>query len=318
VQRLRAAGAVILGKTVTTELAYFTPGKTRNPRDSQRTPGGSSSGSAAAVADQMVPAALGTQTAGSVIRPAAFCGAIGFKPTFGLWPMEGIKALAPSLDTLGVFARSLRDLPLLSAALGAELRVPEPRRVPRLLLCRTDRWEQAEPAQRALVEDAAQRLARAGAEVRELPGAALAGLFEAQQTIMSVEMARSLQPERAQGEAGLGEPLRELFRKGDAEQGRPYEEAVALAERARAAFASLVSGCDALLAPSAAGEAPALALGSTGDPVFSRVFTLLHAPCVSLPAGTGPGGLPLGLQLVAPPGADPSLLAWAEWASVRL
>jgi amidase len=313
VAALRAAGAVILGKTVTTELAYFTPGKTRNPRDPSRTPGGSSSGSAAAVADAMVPAALGTQTAGSVIRPASFCGVFGFKPTHGQLPLEGVKVISPSLDTLGVFGRDLDDLPLLAGVLGLRI-VPEPPPDrPRIALCRTAQWEFAEPATRKLVEEAAVTLERAGARVEELRWpAALDAAFEAQKTIMAAEMASSLQPERRAGEARLGEQLRKLFREGDAARETSYPAAVEQAARLRPLFDEVAAPFDALLTPAAQGEAPQ-GLGFTGDPVFNRIWTLLHGPCLSLPLARGPAGMPVGLQLVAGRGRDARLLAAAHF-----
>jgi Asp-tRNA(Asn)/Glu-tRNA(Gln) amidotransferase A subunit family amidase len=314
VAALRAAGAVILGKTVTTELAYFAPGKTRNPRDPSRTPGGSSSGSAAAVADAMVPAALGTQTAGSVIRPASFCGVFGFKPTHGQLPLEGVKVISPSLDTLGVFARSLDDLPLLAGVLGLRI-VPEPPKArPRIALCRTAQWGQAEPSTQKLVEEAAGTLERAGASVEELRWPdALDAAFEAQKTIMAVEMASSLQPERRAGEALLSEQLRKLFREGDAARETRYPAAVEQAARLRPLFDEVAAPFDALLTPAAQGEAPQ-GLGYTGDPVFNRIWTLLHGPCLSLPLGRGPAGMPVGLQLVAGRGRDARLLGAARFA----
>lgn len=314
VAALRAAGAVILGKTVTTELAYFTPGKTRNPRDLSRTPGGSSSGSAAAVADEMVPAALGTQTAGSVIRPASFCGVIGFKPTHGKLSVQGIKALAPSLDTLGVMVRALLDLPLLCGALGLALDIEELRSPPAIALCRTDRWSAAEPSTQKLIEEAAAALERAGARVTELSWPPdLAPAFETQKTIMAVEMAEHLGPERRKDEAALGEPLRKLFREGDAARAAAYPAALREAARLRPRFDEVAAPFDALLTPAAPGEAP-LGLGATGDPVFNRIWTLLHAPCITLPLGSGPHGLPVGLQLVAARGRDARLLAAARFA----
>ena len=311
VAALRAAGAVILGKTVTTELAYFTPGKTRNPHDGARTPGGSSSGSAAAVADLMVPVALGTQTAGSVIRPASFCGVIGFKPTHGRLPMQGILPLSPELDTLGVFARKLDDLPLLLSALGLAILPLLLRRPLRIGFCRTDRWDAAEPDTRAQLEELVRALGRSGAEVEELPWPApLDGLFEAQKAIMSAGMARSLTTERAR-EAELGEPIRALFREGDAAAASLLPKALRLAEQCRPLFDALAEPFDAVLTPAAPGEAPQQ-LTATGDPVHNRIWTLLHVPCISLPLLRGPHGMPVGAQLVAPRGRDAQLRAAAQ------
>ena len=315
---MRRAGAVVLGKTVTTELAFYRPGKTRNPRDPSRTPGGSSSGSAAAVAAGMVPAALGTQTAGSVIRPASFCGVVGMKLTHGAVPLDGVIRLAPSLDTLGLFARHPRDLPPLLAALGLPAAEPRLARPPRLGLCRTEQWPLAEPETRAIVEGAAASLARAGAEVREVDlDPVLRGLFDAQRTIMAVEAARSLGELRREHEAELSPVLLDLLRAGEATPEREYREAERLARRAREALPGALSGTEALLTPAAIGEAPP-GLASTGDPAFNRVWTLLGVPCVSVPAGTGRAGMPVGVQLVAGRGRDHALAAVAAFASPAL
>jgi Asp-tRNA(Asn)/Glu-tRNA(Gln) amidotransferase A subunit family amidase len=316
VAALRSSGAVILGKTVTTEFAYYQPGKTRNPHDPAHTPGGSSSGSAAAVACEMVPAALGTQTAGSVIRPAAFCGVIGFKPSFDLLPMAGVLPFSPSLDTLGVFARALEDLPVLMAALGAPLDVQTRTAPPRVGLCRTDAWSSASPEAQALVQDAAEALELVGAPVRqvELPPE-LVGLAEFQKTIMAVEGARGM---TAEGHPELmSAKLRDLVATGDATSPEEYRAALQRAEVARAATARLFAEVDVLLTPSTPGEAPR-GLESTGDPVFNRLGTLLHLPCLNLPVGRGPAGLPLGLQVVGASRTDGPLLASAAWAWDRL
>ena len=319
VAALRAAGAVILGKTVTTEFAFYKPGKTRNPHHAGHTPGGSSSGSAAAVADFMVPAALGSQTAGSVIRPASFCGVVGWKPSHGLLPLAGVSALAPSLDTLGVFAREVEDLLLLTRALGGALppalAVASP---PRIGLCRTEQWPLAAPETRRAVEEAAARLASAGADVREVElGADLDGLAEAQATIMAVETARSLAAERRAHGDLLSPVLRKLIDDGAATPPARHAAALALADRGRERFHEVLAGFDALLTPSAMGEAPA-GLDSTGDPAFCRIWTLLHAPCVNLPGATGPRGLPVGVQLVGAHRGDAKLLAAAAWIAPRL
>jgi amidase len=319
VARLRAAGAVILGKTVTTELAFFRPGKTRNPRDPSRTPGGSSSGSAAAVAARMVPAALGTQTAGSIVRPASFCGVVGLKPTHGLLSLDGVLPFAPSLDTVGFLVRSPGDLPLLLEAAGAGLPPAEATaRPPRLGLCRTEQWPLAAPESRRAVEDVAARLARAGAEVREVDAdAALAGLFEAQRTVMAVEAARSLGALVASRGAELSPLLVELVRTGAATPGSRYRSALRLAEGARRRLPGLFAGVDVLLTPAAVGEAPE-GLSSTGDPALNRVWTLLGVPCLSLPAASGPHGLPVGVQLVAAHRRDLELARGAAWAAEAL
>lgn len=317
VAALRRAGAVILGKTVTTELAYYAPGKTRNPRDPSRTPGGSSSGSAAAVAAAMVPVALGSQTAGSVIRPASFCGVVGMKPSHGLLSLEGVSPLAPvSLDTLGLFARSADDLPLLLGALGAPLPAQPALSRPRLGLARTESWRFAAPESRAAVERAAEAFVAAGAEVREMPDE-LTGLSEAQRTVMAYEAAAAWGETAAREGARLSPQFRELVAAGAAVSPGAYREAQALAAAARARLPALFSAFDALLGASAPGEAPH-GLGATGDPAMNRIWTLLGLPCLSLPGARGPAGLPVGVQLVGPPGGDGLLVAVARWAEAAL
>jgi Asp-tRNA(Asn)/Glu-tRNA(Gln) amidotransferase A subunit family amidase len=315
VRRLRAAGAVIVGKTVTTELAYYRPGKTTNPHDPGRTPGGSSSGSAAAVAARLVPAAIGTQTAGSVLRPASFCGVVGFKPSYGAVPMDGVSPLAPCLDTVGFFVRDVAAAPLLLAALGLPADAPpfERARPPRLAVCRTEQWPLAEPSSRAAVEDAAAALARAGASVDELElGPAFAGLADAQRTLMAADAARALGPVRAAHEARLSRVLLELLDEGARVTPEREDAARAQAARCRAALPALLARHDALLTPAAPGEAP-VGLGATGDPAFNRIWTLLGTPAVSLPLARGPAGMPVGVQVVGAPGRDAALAAVAAW-----
>lgn len=318
VARLRAAGAIVLGKTVTTELAFFSPGKTRNPHDPSRTPGGSSSGSAAAVAAGMVPAALGTQTAGSVIRPASFCGVVGMKPTHGVVSMEDVSPFAPSLDTFGLFVRDVEALPLLLHAAGMPFARPVLHGAPRIALCRTEQWPLAEASTRALVEGAAQALARAGATVEEAElGPEHAGLAEAQRTIMAAEAARTLREIRERQGARLSKILLDFLAEGDRVTREREEAARALADRARAALPALFERHDALLTASAIGEAPP-GLASTGDPAFNRIWTLLGMPCVTLPAGLGPAGLPVGVQLVGLPRRDGDLVTTAAWVAAAL
>lgn len=333
VRRLRDAGAVVLGKTVTTEFATYQPPRTVNPLDPERTPGGSSSGSAAAVADGMVPLALGSQTAGSTIRPASFCGIFGFKPTHGAVDLAGALQLSARLDTIGPMARSAEDVALLLDALGAEPAAGGGRAAgrgpggdgaaagngaaPRLALVRTHHWEQADASGRAAVERAAERLATAGADVVEtaLP-APFDGLTAAQATIMAFDLARSLADEREHHAELLSEPLRELLDEGAATGEPEYRDALALAERCRAQLGEVLAGADAILTPAAVGEAPPR--DSTGDPVFCRAWTLLGTPAVSVPGLSGESGMPIGVQLVAAPGADRALLAVAAWAAARL
>jgi Asp-tRNA(Asn)/Glu-tRNA(Gln) amidotransferase A subunit family amidase len=326
VARLRAAGAVVLGKTVTTEFAFFKPGKTRNPHDPARTPGGSSSGSAAAVAARLAPAALGTQTAGSIIRPASFCGIVGFKPTHGLLSMDGIVPFAPSLDTLGFLVRRVADVPLLLAPLlpsppGAPAARSTPivrGEAPRIALCRTEQWALAEPSTQRIVEDAAARAGRAGARVEERDlGPEFTGLVEAQRTIMAAEAARTFRPVLAEHGEALSAVLRDLVREGERVGVEREEAARRQAARCRDLLREPFERFDALLTPSTIGEAP-LGLGSTGDPAFNRIWTLLGTPCVSLPGAIGPAGMPVGVQLVGPRGADEALVAVAEWVERAL
>jgi amidase len=318
VAALRAAGAVVLGKTVTTEFAAFRGSKTRNPRDPSRTPGGSSSGSAAAVADRMVPAALGSQTAASVICPASFCGVVGWKPTFGTYDLRGVHPLAPSLDTLGFLVRRVADVPWIAAALsGARHPAPvaELPRAPRLGLCRTDQWPKAEPSTQRLIEQAAARLGRAAGEIREVD--AFAGLAATQAVIMSAEAAAALRVERERHDAQLSDGFRTFLLEGERCPAQRLREARERAQHARHEAARAFADLDALLAPAAAGEA-LMGLESTGDPAFGRVWTLLGCPSISLPVLTGPAGLPVGLQLVGAPGTDDRLLAVAAWVEREL
>jgi Asp-tRNA(Asn)/Glu-tRNA(Gln) amidotransferase A subunit family amidase len=318
VAALRSAGAVILGKTVTTEFAAYQGGKTRNPRDPARTPGGSSSGSAAAVADRMVPAALGSQTAGSVIRPASFCGVVGYKPTFGTFDLRGVHPLAPSLDTLGFFVRQVADVPWIAAALSGAPRpapIAELRAAPRLGLCRTDQWPKAEPSTQRLVEDAAARLERAAAEVREVE--AFAGLADTQAVIMSAEAAVAMRAERERYHAQLSDRFRAFLLEGEHCPAQRLREARERARNGARDAPRVFADVDALLTAAAAGEAPA-GLESTGDPAFCRAWTLLGSPCISLPVLTGPSGLPVGLQIVGARGDDTRLLAVAAWIEREL
>jgi amidase len=296
----RHAGALILGKTVTTEFAYFQPGKTRNPHDPSRTPGGSSSGSAAAVASGMVPLAFGTQTAGSIIRPASFCGCVGYKPTLGLIDRTGVRPFADSLDTVGVFATTIGDAAFCASVITGrpKLRIDDGAFRPRIGLTRTHAWEAAEPATATALAEAAARLRAAGLEVREvaLPDR-WRGLLEAQKTIMAFEAARSHAPEMLTATDHLSVKLRELLEAGALIPPEDYDAAKVLIAEARAGFSDVLDGLDVLLTPSAPGEAPE-GLGATGDPVFSRMWTALGVPCISVPGLTGPSGMPVGVQVV--------------------
>ena len=317
---LRQAGCVILGKTVTAEFANLHPPATRNPRNPAHTPGGSSSGSAAAVADRMVPLALGTQTGGSVIRPAAFCGVVGLKPSFGSINRAGVKPVADSLDTVGLFANSVEEV---AAALHVLSSRPLPDfavkpSAPRIAVARTSRWQDAEAPARAALESAAARLAAAGARVTEaaLPPAAEA-LFDAQGLIMNFECARALAWEQAHHRDAISAALRKRLEDGWAVTRAQYDDARQTAREARRQFADLMRGFDLALTLPARGEAP-VGLTSTGDSVFNRVWTLLGVPTLTLPCGSGPQGLPLGVQLAAAFDQDMALLAHARWAAGAL
>ncbi len=318
---LRAAGAVILGKTVTAEFAGMTAGPTVNPHNRAHTPGGSSSGSAAAVADFMVPAALGTQTGGSVLRPAAYCGVIGYKPTFGAFNRAGLKFAAESLDTIGLIARSLDDIALItSVLLGGSPGAPAAlTAAPRIGLCRTPLWDTAQPETRHAVEDAAMRLARAGARLRDvtLPDDFAALKTAARETINNYERSKSMAAEWASHRDLISAKLARCIELG---MDMPYDEyldAVRLGESCRARLPAVLEGFDVLLVPCVNGEAPE-GLNSTGDPGFQAIWTILHAPTMSLPTHLGPNGLPVGIQLIARCHDDQRLFACARWAWERL
>jgi Asp-tRNA(Asn)/Glu-tRNA(Gln) amidotransferase A subunit family amidase len=311
----RAAGAVVIGKTVTTEFATFSPGKTTNPHNPAHTPGGSSSGSAAAVADRMVPLAFGTQTAGSVIRPASFCGVVGYKPSFGTIARAGVKPLSDSLDTVGIMARDVADAAFFAAALSDRpaLRLDGEIATPRIAFYRTPEWPHAEPAAIAALEHAVARLARAGAATGEVTAPPEhTGLVEAQKIVMDYETARSLAFEHLTRPHDLSANLRERIAIGLAHSAETYDAARRGIARARASLPALFGDFDVLLVPAAPGEAPK-GLDRTGDPVFSRGWTILHLPCVTIPAGRGPAGLPIGVQLVGRAGDDARTLRAAAF-----
>jgi Asp-tRNA(Asn)/Glu-tRNA(Gln) amidotransferase A subunit family amidase len=285
---LREAGAVVLGKTVTTEFATYEPPPTANPLDPARTPGGSSSGSAAAVAAGMVPLAYGTQTAGSVIRPASFCGVAGFKPAHGWRSTTGIKRLSERLDTLGLFGRSVAETALLG---GFE--APSPREG-RVAFCRTPWWDALEDGGRAALEEAAARL---GAEEVELP-AEFAGLAAAQETVMAFDVARNLEPEWREHREQLSRAMRDYLERGRKVSDADADAGAAAGERCRSLLPDVFRGFDALLVPAALGEAPLLVEGHTGDPLACRAWTFLGVPALSVPGMVGPAGMPVGVQLV--------------------
>ncbi len=313
-----------MGKTVTTEFATFRPGPTRNPRAvTDHTPGGSSSGSAAAVACGMVPAAFATQTAGSIIRPAAYCGVVGYKPTYGTLSLAGIKSLSPSLDTVGVLTRTVGDaaffigalarLPL-SVALANDATSSDLPKLPslRIGICRTPHWARADEATRAVLEQAARLLERAGAVISDvdLP-APCGGLTDAQIRIMGYEAAAAFAPEARTHAEGFSDAFAALLEAGRAIDGPSYVAAQALAAASRQMVASVFDKVDILLSPSTEGEAPA-GLAATGDPIFNRMWSLLGNPCVHVPLGNGPGGMPLGVTLTGPRWGDAQTLSAAH------
>ena len=317
----RAAGAVIMGKTVTTEFATRHPGPTANPHNLAHTPGGSSSGTAAAVADGMAPVGFGTQTAGSIIRPAAYCGVVGFKPSFGALHRGGMRMMSESLDTIGVMARSVADCALaIGAMTGRDLGDPEarPGRAPRLGVTLGPEPDKAAPETRALLERAAEAARRAGAEVVpfDLPPALLRAA-DLHPVMMNMETLQALAWELAEAPAQLSEVLRERMAWAAAQPPTRLEEARQAHRDARAAFAAATEGLDGLLTPAAPGEAPE-GLAWTGDPAFNHLWTGLHGPGVTVPAGRGPRDLPLGVQLVGRRGEDAAILAWARWVQAAL
>lgn len=317
----RSEGAVVMGKTVTTEFATRKPGPTTNPHHAGHTPGGSSSGSAAGVAAHFFPLAFGTQTAGSIIRPAAYCGIVGYKPSFGLIARLGMKVMSESLDTIGVMARSVTDCALFAGAVsGRDLGDPDRATgtAPRIGLCPGPAGAEATPETMALLESVAARLAAAGATIvsRPLPDA-YAALAAAQPLVMNAESAASMGWELTTQRSGISDGLLEKLDWGAAQGGAALDEARTVMAQLGTSFAGVMEDVDILLTPSAQGEAPH-GLEWTGDPVFNAPWTALHVPCVTLPAGTGPAGLPLGVQIVGAKGTDRATLAWAGWVAAQL
>lgn len=333
VAALRSAGAWVFGKTVTAELANFVPGATRNPRGLAHTPGGSSSGSAAAVAAHLAPFALGTQTAGSVIRPASFCGVVGFVPTRGAVPRAGVKAVSDTLDVVGGFARSVEDVALLLSAIALQpgwQHAPSQAAAPGLAWTATPWAAQLAPSMRAALERVARLLATRGARVHELAwpyaqddgvAADFSGLADAQRTVQLFETARGLGPEAQYRRDKLSARLAAMIDEGRAIAAPAYVQALTLLRACAAQLDALFGANDVLLAPSAPGEAP-LGLDSTGDPLFNRPWHALGVPQVSVPVphdvAHGEAGLPLGLQVIARPGDDARALAAAAWIERQL
>jgi Asp-tRNA(Asn)/Glu-tRNA(Gln) amidotransferase A subunit family amidase len=332
VAMLRAAGAVIMGKTVTTEFALYAPGKTRNPRDPSHTPGGSSSGSAAAVAAGMVPLALGTQTNGSVIRPAAFCGVYGFKPTFGYIPRAGVMRLSRTLDHVGVFARTLEDVCLVAEQLVGghpgdpesrpRARIPfaqiagaEPPLAPFLAWVKPAGWEEAEPDSREAFEELVAAL---GDRIVEIPLAeATARGLGIHRTILEAELAHNLARDYERGKDAMSPGLREQVERGRSISAFEYQQAVSRIAAVNEGFEEIFERCDAIVTPAAPGAAPK-GLDSTGDPSYCTLWTLAGMPALSMPLMQAESGLPIGVQLVGPRDSDARLLRTARWLAARL
>ncbi len=333
VSRLRAAGAVIMGKTVTTEFAYFSPGKTRNPHNPEHTPGGSSSGSAAAVGSGMIPLALGSQTNGSTIRPAAYCGIVGFKPTHGLISRHRVSALSRTLDHIGLFARTVGDIALLSEQLvGYDEADPdtrprasipfqtvareEPPLAPMFALVKTPMWERADSDTKEGFAELAVHLDGRVEEVELFPSAI--EVWELHQTIMSAEMALNLEHEYMVASEQLSEKLRQQIEQGRQVRAFDYQRALARIAPIHESFLELFQQrYDAILTPAAPGPAPK-GLASTGDPSFCTLWTLCGMPAISLPLLESVDGLPLAVQLVGPRYGDARLLRTARWLATKV
>jgi Asp-tRNA(Asn)/Glu-tRNA(Gln) amidotransferase A subunit family amidase len=309
------AGAIIVGKTVTTEFAYFKPGKTANPHNLAHTPGGSSSGSAAAVADCMLPFAFGSQTAASLIRPAAYCGIPGYKASHGSFDLQGVMGLAPSMDTLGFLAREVEDFELARSVLSASVPVTAdfdetPLRV---ALLRGSHWSEGSLEMRDVCQRALAALAKAGAQTGELACPEIfKALTECQKTIMAYEVARARIFEYNHYRDQISSAFIDLVESGFKVSRFAYEDACSTRDRAIRVLQNLFVDIDIILAPAAPGEAPR-GLDATGDPLYSRSWNLLQVPCLSIPFDSGPEGLPLSIQLVGPMNSDDCLLAAAKW-----
>jgi Asp-tRNA(Asn)/Glu-tRNA(Gln) amidotransferase A subunit family amidase len=332
VARLRSAGAVIMGKTVTTEYAYYHPGKTANPHDPSRTPGGSSSGSAAAVAAHMVPGSIGSQTNGSMIRPASYCGVVGYKPTHGLIPRSGALRLSRALDHVGVFARSVEDAALLAEAMAGydaededtrpiarpplhQVAMSEPPLPPRFAFVRTPAWPQAAPMMEEAFGELVEALGDAASEV-DL-GAGLERAIDMQHTIMDVEMAHNLHLDYEKGKEQLSAPLREIIERGRTHRAVDYTRALAGVAPLNEMLTDVFNEFDAILTPAATGEAP-VGLQSTGNPIFCTIWTYLGTPAITLPLLKSESGMPVGVQLVARRDNDARLLRTARWLVKKL
>jgi Asp-tRNA(Asn)/Glu-tRNA(Gln) amidotransferase A subunit family amidase len=320
VMLVRRAGGIVAGKTVTTEFASRQPAATRNPRNPAHTPGGSSSGSAAAVAAGMLPLALGSQTGGSVIRPAAYCGVAGFKPSYRLLPTVGMKCFSWSLDTVGLFAAGVADVAFAAAAMtGRDLRVDgRPPAAPVIAVMRTSRWHEASEAMQGAVERAARAAEKAGAKIKDLEEPAIfADALRAQPIIQGYEATRALAFEYDGYRDRLGPLLRRQLDDATAIDADAYDDARRTTRRARQSLIDLLADGEVFLTPSASGAAPH-GLGWTGEPIFNRLWTLLGTPCINVPGLSDPAGLPLGVQIVARFGRDRFALSAAAFVEAAI
>ena len=333
VSLLKNAGAVIMGKTVTTEFAVYSPGKTKNPHDPNRTPGGSSSGSAASVASCMVPVAVGSQTNGSVIRPASFCGVCGYKPTHGTISRYGMLPQSRQIDHVGLFGRSVEDLAFLGDQLMVfdgrdpdmrhraaprllEIAASEPPVTPRFEFVKTPVWDQADEDAQAAFEGLAAHLGEEVVEEVELPEP-FNSAIEWHQIILESNLARNFEMEYERGKEEISDLLRKMMERGQKYLAVDYTRAVEKVPVLNGLLGEMFERCDAILTPAAPGQAP-LGLGATGNPVFCTIWTLCGTPAVTLPLMKGADGMPLGVQLVGPKGDDARLLRTARWLESRL
>ena len=332
VSLLLEAGAVIMGKTVTTELAVYGPGKTKNPHNPTHTPGGSSSGSAAAVAAHMVPLAVGTQTNGSVIRPASFCGIVGFKPSHGLIPRTGVLTQSSPLDTVGTFARSVEDVALLTEALIAydpadkatrararphlsHTAAEEPPMPPLIAFAKTAVWHQADQETQEAFDELVDLL---GDDCSDLPlSEAFDHAVDMHRNIMNADLAKSFAGYYERGKDKLTDTLCEMIELGQKVSAVDYNKALEYREFLNSSLNSVFDDYDIILTPATTGEAP-VGLDATGNPVFNTLWTLCGTPSISLPLMQGPSGLPVGVQVVGPRGDDARLLRNANWLMQRI
>ena len=312
----RAGGAVILGKTVTTEFAYFHPGKTANPHDTERTPGGSSSGSAASIADFMAPLAFGSQTVGSTIRPASYCGVVGFKPSFGLIDRTGLRPLADNFDTVGLFARDVADVAYFASVLSKrpKLRLnKDENRPPKIGLCRTSDWPAADRDTCLALETAAKLAASAGAKIKEVNLPPIFGnLGDSQAIVVNYQAANAAAFELRFRRDQVSKAYILQAQAGEAYSAEQYDEALNVLNSSQNAFNSIMEDFDALLTPSAPGEAPR-GLETTGNPVFNRLGTAMRGPCINVPGLEGTSEMPVGVQLIGRVGRDQRVLSAGHW-----